>query len=41
MNAFLNICIAGVNNLGRGFCSHATGVFLQSGILTHDKKCNF
>ncbi len=33
MDAFLHTCIAGVNDLGRGFCSHAAGVFLQSGML--------
>ena len=33
MDTFLNACIAGVNDLGRGFCSHAAGVFVQSGAL--------
>jgi beta-lactamase regulating signal transducer with metallopeptidase domain len=33
MDAFLNTCIAGVNDIGRGFCIHAAGVFVQSGVL--------
>ncbi len=34
MDAFLNICMAGLNHIGRGFCSHAANVFVQSGVLT-------
>jgi beta-lactamase regulating signal transducer with metallopeptidase domain/TolA-binding protein len=33
MDAFLNACIAGVNTIGRGFCAHAAGMFVQSGVL--------
>ncbi len=33
MNAFLHACVAGVNGIGRGFCTHAVGMFVQSGVL--------
>jgi beta-lactamase regulating signal transducer with metallopeptidase domain len=33
MDAFLHAWIAGVNDIGRGFCAHAAGVFVQSGLL--------
>jgi beta-lactamase regulating signal transducer with metallopeptidase domain/TolA-binding protein len=33
MTAFLNACVAGVNDVGRGFCTHAAGMFVQSGVL--------
>jgi beta-lactamase regulating signal transducer with metallopeptidase domain len=33
METFFNGCIAGVNDLGRGFCAHAAGMFVQSGVL--------
>jgi beta-lactamase regulating signal transducer with metallopeptidase domain len=33
MDAFLHACIAGLNDLGRGFCAHTAAVFVQSSVL--------
>jgi beta-lactamase regulating signal transducer with metallopeptidase domain len=33
MERFLNIVVAGVNDLGRGFCAHAAAMFVQSAVL--------
>jgi beta-lactamase regulating signal transducer with metallopeptidase domain len=33
MNQAINTCITGLNNVGRGFCGYAAGIFVQSSVL--------
>ncbi len=33
MDRFVNVCVAGWNSVARGFCEHASAMFLQVGVL--------
>jgi beta-lactamase regulating signal transducer with metallopeptidase domain/protocatechuate 3,4-dioxygenase beta subunit len=33
MNEIINTCVTGINNVGRGFCTFAGGMFVQSAVL--------
>jgi len=33
MNQAINTCITGLNNIGRGFCDYAAGIFIQASVL--------